>query len=112
MESASEALSFHHRWRGSYANRDQQPKDEEAAQPCGAEALNAGRHRTGAFRQSIMEAGLEASNEIDTKTATADADFERVPESTKLDESSRVGFQGLSALVGRFGSDERTSASA
>jgi TRAP-type mannitol/chloroaromatic compound transport system substrate-binding protein len=64
----------------AYANTEQQAK-EDARNPAALKRLVAGGTELRAFSQSIMEAALKASNEVNAETAATNADFKKVLES-------------------------------
>jgi TRAP-type mannitol/chloroaromatic compound transport system substrate-binding protein len=64
----------------AYANTQQQAK-EDARNPAALRRLVAGGVELRPFSQSIMEASLKASNEVNAETAASNADFKKVLES-------------------------------
>jgi TRAP-type mannitol/chloroaromatic compound transport system substrate-binding protein len=64
----------------AYANSEVQAK-EDARNPAALRRLLAGGMELRAFSQSIMEAALKASNEVNAETAASNADFKKVLES-------------------------------
>jgi TRAP-type mannitol/chloroaromatic compound transport system substrate-binding protein len=64
----------------AYANTELTAK-EDARNPAAVRRLMSGGTELRAFSQSIMEASLKASNEVNSETAAANADFKKVLES-------------------------------